>query len=83
MATRLLTDGASELALAVDAVVRSLDFGDGAVPLVLAGSLLVEQERYRATVLERLWDSIDVGPVEVVSEPALVAAQRLAWMVDQ
>jgi glucosamine kinase len=78
VATRLVQSGAAELASAAAAVEKVLDFAGADVPLVLAGSLLVEREDYRRMVLDRLDHQIDLGTVQVVDEPAAVAARRLA-----
>ncbi len=45
--------------------------------LVLAGSLLVERERYRHMLLERIDQQFDLGAVHIVDEPALMAARHL------
>lgn len=78
VASRLVQSGAAELASAVGAVEQALDFENGAVPIVLAGSLLVERERYRAMVLDRIDHQFDLGEVHIVHEPALMAARHLA-----
>lgn len=81
VAARLVQSGAAELASAAGAVEKSLDFYGAAVPLVLAGSLLVEQEGYRRMVLDRIEHQFDLGPVHVVEEPAAIAARHLAGNV--
>jgi hypothetical protein len=65
----------------VGAVEQALDFDNEAVPLVLAGSLLVERERYRVMVLDRIEHQFDVGEVHLVDEPALMAARHLVRSV--
>ncbi len=81
VASRLVQSGAAELATAVGAVEQALDFDNEAVPLVLAGSLLVERERYRVMVLDRIEHQFDLGEVHLVDEPALMAARHLARSV--
>jgi hypothetical protein len=63
-------------------VEQSLDFGNNAMVIVLAGSLLVEQERYRRMVLDRIEHQFDLSAVHVVSEPALTAARHLARSIQ-
>ena len=77
VATRLVQSGAAELATAAGAVEQALDF-EGVAPVVLAGSVLVERERYREMVLDRMDHQFDLGPVHIVDEPALMAARHLA-----
>lgn len=78
VASRLVQSGAAELASAVGAVEQMLEFGNDAVPIVLAGSLLVEREGYRRMVLDRIEHQFDLSAVHIVSEPALTAARHLA-----
>lgn len=78
VAARLVQDGAAELASAVGAVEKALDFQGTPVQLALAGSLLVEREDYRRMVLERIEHQFDIGDVHIVAEPATVAAGHLA-----
>ncbi|MCO5222580.1 MAG: hypothetical protein M9947_13520 [Thermomicrobiales bacterium] len=78
VAMRLVQNGAAELSLAAGAVEKALDFSDSGVPLVLAGSLLVEREGYRRMVLERIEHQFDINVVHIVEEPAMVAARFLA-----
>jgi N-acetylglucosamine kinase-like BadF-type ATPase len=78
VATRLVQSGAAELASTAAAVEKALDFAGIDVPLVLAGSLLVEREEYRRMMLDRLDHQIDLGSVQVVDVPAVIAARRLA-----
>jgi N-acetylglucosamine kinase-like BadF-type ATPase len=82
VASRLVQSGAAELASAAGAVERSLDFGNNAMVIVLAGSLLVEQERYRRMVLDRIEHQFDLSAVHVVSEPALTAARHLVRSIQ-
>lgn len=77
VATRLVQSGAAELASAASAVERELDFEER-VPVVLAGNLLAERERYRDMVLDRMDHQFDLGAVHIVDEPALISARRLA-----
>jgi glucosamine kinase len=78
VASRLVQNGAAELASAVGAVEQALDFGNDAVSIALAGSLLVEREGYRRLVLDRIDHQFDLGEVHIVDEPALMAAHHLA-----
>lgn len=78
VASRLVQNGAAELTTMVGAVEKALDFNDTGIPLVLAGSLLVEREVYRRMVLERIEHQFDLGAIHVVDEPARVAAHHLA-----
>ena len=82
VASRLVQSGAAELASAVGAVEQTLDFGNDAVPIVLAGSLLVERARYRVMVLDRIDHQFDLGEVHIVDEPALMAARHLARSIQ-
>ncbi len=50
--------------------------------MVLAGSLLVERERYRVMVLDRIDHQFDLGEVHIVDEPALMAARHLARSIQ-
>jgi N-acetylglucosamine kinase-like BadF-type ATPase len=78
VATRLVQSGAAELATAVGAVEKALDFHGSAVALVLSGSLLVEQDGYRRMVLDRIEHQFDLGVVHIIEEPATIAARHLA-----
>ncbi len=78
VAARLVQSGAAELAAAAGRGRESARFPWSSVPLVLAGSLLVEQEGYRRMVLDRIEHQFDLGPVHTVEEPASIAARHLA-----
>jgi glucosamine kinase len=78
VAARLVQSGAAELATAAGAIEKSLDFHGASVPLVLAGSLLVEQVGYRRMMLDRIEHQFDLGPIHIVEEPAVIAARHLA-----
>jgi len=82
VASRLVQSGAAELASAAGAVEQALDFGNDTVPMVLAGSLLVERERYRVMVLDRIDHQFDLGEVHIGDEPALMAARHLARSIQ-
>lgn len=80
IAGEILHDCAAELAAAVAAVAGTLDFTpDSGIPLVFAGTVLVRQMSYRLAILNELASyRIPIGKLEIVAEPALVAAQSLA-----
>lgn len=77
VASHIVQSGAAELATAAGAVEQALAFENAPVSLVLAGSLLVERERYRHMLLERIDQQFDLGAVHIVDEPALMAARHL------
>lgn len=82
VASRIVQNGAAELATAVGAVEQALDFENRDVSLALAGSLLVEREPYRRLVLDRIDQQFDLGNVHTVAEPALMAARHLVRSIQ-
>ena len=80
IAEEILHDCAAELAAAVAALAEELDFPPHTgIALVASGSLLVQQPVYREAILNELASyEVPIGPLEIVAEPALVAAQSLA-----
>ncbi len=83
VASRLVQNGAAELAGAAGAVEQALDFQGSAVSLVLTGSLLVERESYRHMVLDRIEHQFDLDQIHLVDEPALIAARSLVRGADR
>jgi N-acetylmuramic acid 6-phosphate etherase len=78
VAAEMVQEGARELALAVAAVARQLDFGPAPVPFALAGGLLVGGAGYRERFLKELKSmGVVAEPVALVTEPAR-GAVRLA-----
>jgi N-acetylglucosamine kinase-like BadF-type ATPase len=77
VARRILAAAAQDLAAMVLAVAARLTF-PGPLPLALTGGLLRHQPGLRAAVLRRVRRRHPVGPVVVVDDAALTAAQALA-----
>ncbi len=75
VARRIVREAATELALAALAVGEMLAFPGGALPIALAGGMLIHEADFRATVLRRLRRRRPVGQVALVAEPALSAAR--------
>jgi len=75
VARRIVREAATELALTAQAVGEMLAFPDGALPVALAGGMLIHEADFRATVLRRLRRRRPVGQVALVAEPALSAAR--------
>jgi N-acetylmuramic acid 6-phosphate etherase len=81
VAAKIVDEGARELALAGEAVVRELGWV-GPVPVALAGGLLLGNEGYRQCVLDGLRArGVRPDPVKLVQEPAQ-GAVRLALLVQ-
>lgn len=77
VAVEIVTASATQLAETAAAAARALQFTER-LPLALTGGLLVNIERFRGVVLEALgeeWPEIDC---QIVTDPALTAAQSLA-----
>jgi N-acetylglucosamine kinase-like BadF-type ATPase len=77
VARRILAQAADDLAVTVLAVATRLAF-PGPVPLALTGGVLRQVPGLRAAVLRRVRRRRAVGPVMVVDDAALAAAQALA-----
>lgn len=75
VARKLVDRAAGELALAAVVVGDALGFGETALPLALAGGLLVGETGLRQKVLRRLRRRRTVGLVAVVDDAALSAAR--------
>lgn len=75
VARAILAEAADELALAMGAVARRLEFPGGRVPLALAGGLFVNEADFRAMVRERVEREHRLGQVEVVRDAPLSAAR--------
>jgi N-acetylglucosamine kinase-like BadF-type ATPase len=83
VAERLVDDQVRELAECVLAVVGGLGFPQTAVPLALAGGLLVNAPTYRDRFLRQLRDlGIGASHVLAVSEPAEGALRRACAAAD-
>lgn len=74
-ARRIVRASAAELALAVTTVCRQLRLDAQAVPLSLAGGLLLGDARLRAGVLRQVRGGSAQAPYTLVAEPALSAAR--------
>ena len=77
VARGLVASAASELALGILTIADRLNFGNGPLPLALAGGLLVSEADLRAMVLRRVRRRRPVGPLAIVAEPAVSAARAL------
>jgi N-acetylglucosamine kinase-like BadF-type ATPase len=77
VACRIEARAANELALAIIAVTRRLNFVAGPLPVAFGGGVLINEERLRALVIRRIARTWSVDPVLVV-EPASSAARALA-----
>jgi len=80
VAQQILDTAAAELALAVAALGRQLDFPEKRLPLALAGSLLVRQEHFREQMLTHLRKEFTIEPVAIVKEPGVSAARATITM---
>lgn len=79
-ATNVLTQAADDLADMIRALAHQLGFATGEYPLGMTGSLLLQQEQFRQSVVDRL---LTIAPrtVTLVPEPvrgAVLLARRLA-----
>lgn len=77
VACRIEMRAASELALAIIAVARKLDFAAGLLPVAFGGGVLIHEERLRALITRRIARLWRVDPV-LVEEPASSAARAMA-----
>ena len=80
LARGIVATAAGELALGVLAVAAQLDFA-GDLPLALTGGVLRSQPALRTAVLGWVRRRRAVGPVVIVADAALAAAQALAAQV--
>ena len=76
-AQRIVAHAASELAALVSAAATQLSFS-GSLSLALVGGVLTGRPEMRRALMRRLGRRRAVGPVVVVTDPALVAAQAAA-----
>ncbi|HET8913211.1 MAG TPA: BadF/BadG/BcrA/BcrD ATPase family protein [Ktedonobacteraceae bacterium] len=76
-ANQILEKAAQELARAVLAVYKQLDFPNDTLPLALAGGLLVHELDYQNAVLDAIRQQQITGQIAIVEHPALSAAQAL------
>jgi N-acetylglucosamine kinase-like BadF-type ATPase len=77
VARQIILESARELAVTVGAAARRLGFA-GSLPVALTGGMLLHIDSFRESMLDRLreeWPQLDV---QLVSDPALTAAQSLA-----
>jgi N-acetylglucosamine kinase-like BadF-type ATPase len=82
LASRVVADGARELAAAVASVARQLDLVGAPVPLALAGGLLLQDAGYRQALLDAIGGMrIEAEPVSLVQEPAEGALRRAKAVV--
>ncbi|MBA2755691.1 MAG: hypothetical protein H0U40_14725 [Chloroflexia bacterium] len=81
VANALLDESVDELALAVEAVARRLDFPGGAVPLALGGGLLCREPAFLDRFDRRLARGVTVGRRELVPDAALTAARAARSLV--
>ncbi len=75
VARGILDRAASELAVDVTTVGDQLHFPDGGLPLALAGGVLVNEEDFRESVLQRIREQRQLGEVAVVRDSPLSAAR--------
>ncbi|MEJ7763035.1 MAG: BadF/BadG/BcrA/BcrD ATPase family protein [Thermomicrobiales bacterium] len=81
VAVALLDESVDELALAVEAVARRLEFPGGAVPLALGGGLLCREPAFLDRFGRRLARGVTVGRRELVPDAALTAARAARSLV--
>lgn len=77
IARRIIRESARELAVTVGAAARRLGF-TGFLPIALTGGMLLHNESFRDSMIDLLreeWPRLDI---QLVSDPALTAAQSLA-----
>jgi N-acetylmuramic acid 6-phosphate etherase len=81
IALQILQEGARELAQATAVVARKLGFDRGAIPLALAGGVLLASASYRQRIISSL-ESLEIqpNPITAVREPA-EGALRLASQI--
>lgn len=77
VAQRIVQDAAEELALAVRTVATRLDLRSP-LDLALGGGLLIHEPYYRDLIVNRIRRDLELGDIQLVEEPALQAARRLA-----
>jgi len=77
LAAAIVQQAVNELTLAAIAVSKRLDFVDMPISFAFGGSLLLQQAEFRECVLSRLSQSLSIGRVVFVEQPALSAAQAI------
>jgi glucosamine kinase len=82
VARRIVAEAATDLAITVVAVGDALGFDDDALPLALAGGLLVHEADFRAMVLRRVRRRRAVGQVAIIADPALSAARAAVRLAE-
>jgi glucosamine kinase len=75
MAQQIVQYAANELALAVIALSKQLDFIGIPLPLALGGGLLLHESDFRAQVIETIRQSHPISQVVLAEQPALNAAR--------
>jgi glucosamine kinase len=74
-ALTIVVHAAEELALLVEKLSQNLHFSDQALPLALAGGLLVHEEFFRELVISNIRRHQPIAPPVLVEQPALSAAR--------
>jgi N-acetylglucosamine kinase-like BadF-type ATPase len=75
MAQQIVQHAANELALAVIALSKQLDFIGIPLPLALGGGLLLHESDFRAQVIDTIRQSHPISQVVLAEQPALNAAR--------
>lgn len=75
VAKEIIRHAAEELALAVSAVYKKLDFAGQPLAVALCGGLLIHEGAFRQQVIEQLGQRLTLGEIALVDEPARSAAQ--------
>jgi glucosamine kinase len=80
VAASILQQAAKELALAVHAVCRALDFSHQEVSLALGGGLLINEADFCTQVIQQIRYVQPIGEVVLVGHPTLTAARAAISM---
>jgi N-acetylglucosamine kinase-like BadF-type ATPase len=75
VAAAIVQHAARELALAVKAVCKHLEFPGQEIPLALGGGLLINEADFCTQVIQHIRYQQPIGQVELVSQPTLSAAR--------
>jgi glucosamine kinase len=75
MAKQIMQHAADELALAVIALSKQLDFKDIPLPIALGGGLLLHESDFRTQVIDAVCQHHPVAQVVLAEQPALNAAR--------
>ena len=75
VANEIIHHAAEELALAVSAVYKKLNFAGQPLAVALCGGLLIHEGAFRQQVIEQIGQRITLSEIALVEEPARSAAQ--------